>query len=230
MGGIDLAVFDMMGTTVKDDGQVTSAFKAALEQGEIPVVEEEIRERMGASKKEVIRFFVERHYGSGSSDLEKTVEHVHSDFNRSLSDYYAGAELQFIEGVEETLVRLRDRGIKVALTTGFDKVVTDTVLRSLGWPHGTISASICNDDVSQGRPAPFMIFRAMELTGVTKVSRVIVAGDSVQDLQAGINAGVRATVGVLTGVCGIEQLGEVRHTHILSGLACLPSLIENELL
>lgn len=229
MSAVDLAVFDMMGTTIEDDGQVTSAFKSALEHSGVPVAEEEIRERMGSSKKAVIRFFVERHYGSGSDNLEEKIEHIHADFNRSLGDYYAERGARPIEGVEETLSWLRERRIQVALTTGFDRVVTDAILHAVGWHDNAIDVSVCNDDVLQGRPAPFMIFRAMELTGITEVNRVIVAGDTVQDLQAGTNAGVRTVVGTLTGVCNVEQLGEVRHTHILSSLAALPVLIENEL-
>ena len=230
MSAVGLAVFDMMGTTIEDDGQVTAAFKSALEHSGVAAAEEEIRERMGASKKAVIRFFVKRHHEPESSNLEETIEHIHSDFNRSLDEYYAERRARPIEGVEETLSWLHERRIKVALTTGFDRVVTDAVLHAVGWHDDVIDASVCNDDVLQGRPAPFMIFRAMELTGITEVNQVIVAGDTVQDLQAGTNAGARATVGVLTGACNVEQLGEVRHTHILPSLARLPGLLENELL
>ena len=74
-----------------------------------------------------------------------------------------------------------------------------------------------------------MIFRAMEITGVTGVDRVLVAGDTVRDLQAGANAGVRAVVAVLTGATGSAALGRVGHTHMLSSVAELPALIEEGL-
>ena len=51
-----------------------------------------------------------------------------------------------------------------------------------------------------GRPAPYMIFRAMEAVGVTQWREVINVGDTPLDLQAGTNAGVLGVAGVLTGL------------------------------
>jgi phosphoglycolate phosphatase-like HAD superfamily hydrolase len=64
-----------------------------------------------------------------------------------------------------------------------------------------------------------MIFRAMEATGVVNVSRVLVAGDTTRDLEAGTNAGAAMVIGVLTGGQNAATLGAVRHTHILPGVA-----------
>jgi phosphoglycolate phosphatase-like HAD superfamily hydrolase len=70
-----------------------------------------------------------------------------------------------------------------------------------------------------------MIFRAMEATGVDAVARVLVAGDTVLDLQAGANAGAGFVVGVLSGGLPAETLGAVRHTHLLPGVADLGTLL-----
>ena len=91
----------------------------------------------------------------------------------------------------------------------------------------TVDAIVCTDDVAAGRPAPYMIFRAMELAGVTDVRRVLVAGDTPRDLLAGMNAGAAMVVGVATGDLTLEQLGTERHTHLLASLATLPDLIAN---
>jgi len=123
---------------------------------------------------------------------------------------------------------LHERGVKIALTTGFYRRVTEIILNAVGWRDGVIEASVCSEDVARGRPAPFMIFRAMETTGVIEVKRVMKVGDTVLDLWAGRNAGVGGVVGVLSGSQGIEQLGRVRHTHILSSVAALPALLESE--
>jgi len=81
------------------------------------------------------------------------------------------------------------------------------------------------DDVAAGRPAPYLIFQAMEATGVRDVRRVLVAGDTTRDLQAGCNAGVAAVVGVLTGGQDAAALGAEQHTHILPSVADLPALV-----
>ncbi len=223
-----LVVFDMAGTTIEHGDQVSRAFETALEKNGVPATEGEIEDRMGASKREVIRFFVERRYGDRRAASE-LVERAYSDFGRTLREYYSNGGVSPIAGAEETFAWLRGRGVKVALTTGFDRSVADTLLEAVGWGPEVIDASVCSDEAPQGRPAPFLIFRTMEQTGIVSVAQVVVVGDTALDLQAGGNAGARGVMGVLSGSHGLERLGKVRHTHILSSVADLPHLIESEL-
>ncbi len=135
-------------------------------------------------------------------------------------------------GVVETFAEPRRRGIKAALTTGFSRDIADPLLASLGWSVGpagsgsNLDAVVCGDDVAAGRPAPYMIFRAMEATGIESVSEVLVAGDTVVDLEAGMNAGAAMVVGVTTGKLGFASLGAVPHTHLLSSVAEVPALLD----
>jgi len=57
------------------------------------------------------------------------------------------------------------------------------------------------------------------------VSRVAVIGDTVLDLQAGMNARAGWVVGVLTGAHPIEMLGATPHTHLLTSIAGPPALL-----
>ena len=75
-----------------------------------------------------------------------------------------------------------------------------------------------------GRPAPFMIFHSMEQTRVTDVRRVAVVGDTVLDLEAGLNAGAAYRIGVLTGAHDRATLERAPHTHIVTSVAALPDL------
>ena len=83
------------------------------------------------------------------------------------------------------------------------------------------------DDVTASRPAPYMIFRAMELAAVRGVDRVLAAGDTPNDLAAGRNAGVRYVVAVTTGATPAAELGRHRHTHLLESVADLPALLRS---
>ena len=56
------------------------------------------------------------------------------------------------------------------------------------------------------------------------VARALVGGDTVRDLQAGVNAGA-PLVGVLTGGHDAATLGAVRHTHLLPGVKDIPALV-----
>ena len=198
---IDLAVFDIAGTTVQEHGLVYEALREATGV-------EDVDAYMGADKREAIKAL-------GCDDVEA----VHDDFRRRLNEKYDARPPQPIEGVPELFARLRADGVKIALTTGFDRAITDSVLERVGFNGDTIDAVICADDVPQGRPAPYMVFRAMELTGVTDVSKVLVAGDTPLDIGAGTNAGAAYVVGVLSGGVPPETLGTHRHTHILPSVA-----------
>ena len=133
------------------------------------------------------------------------------------------SEAQPVVGAAESFAWLRGRGIKLALNTGFDRDITTLLIDALGW-RDMAEAVICNDDVSQGRPAPYMIFRAMELTGTMDVRHVLNVGDTVSDLQAAHNAGVGLSVGVLSGAHTREQLAQEPHDCLIDSVAALPGL------
>jgi len=99
------------------------------------------------------------------------------------------------------------------------------LLTALGWVAHTVDAIVCGDDVPQGRPAPYLIFRCMEATGAVSVGRVANVGDTALDLRAGHNARVRFNVGVLSGAHGRDLLAAEPRTHLLASVADLPALL-----
>jgi phosphonatase-like hydrolase len=231
MRAIDLVVFDMAGTTVEDEGQVRDAFRGALAEQGIALDDGALQAWRGASKREALRHLIEGRFGRDDADNARRVELAYGAFRQRLERSYAEGGARAVAGSGATFAWLHERGIQVALTTGFYRQVTDILLRALGWQPGVdFDACVCSDEVARGRPAPYMIFRAMEATGVVDVRRVIVVGDTALDLQAGTNAGVRGVVGVLSGSQTVEQLGRVAHTHLIAGVADLPGLVESAFL
>lgn len=222
---LELVVFDMAGTTIVDSGQVIAAFTAALSASQVSATEEEIQSWRGASKREVLRHFVERQFGRDDPDNAKRIERAYAEFRRCLERAYRTQGARAIDGADKAFAWLRERGVRIALTTGFYRQVTDIILEAVGWSPDVVDGTVCSDEVPQGRPAPYLIFRAMELTGAIDVRRVVKVGDTALDLMAGTNAGARGVVGVLSGSQTVEQLGSVEHTHIISSVADLPRLL-----
>jgi len=161
---------------------------------------------------------------SAAAPSEEQVEKIHGDFHDRLWHQFEADGLQVIAGVQETFAWLRSRGVRLAFNTGFDRDLADQILRTLKWEQGMVDAVVCGDEMSQGRPAPFMIFRAMEQVGVVNVRQVAVVGDTTLDLEAGWNAGVRHIVGVLSGAHSRERLSQAPHTGIVGSVADLPGL------
>jgi phosphonatase-like hydrolase len=225
MSTLDLVVFDMAGTTIQDDGQVLSAFIDALAEGGIEVSEQDLSRWRGASKREVVRVFVERQYGPAAAGNVERVENIYATFRNLLETNFAKRGARPVAGAAETFAWLRDSGVKIALTTGFYRKVTDLILDAVAWHQDVIDASVSSDEVSRGRPAPYMIFRAMEATRATDVHRVAKVGDTALDLIAGSNAGALGVVGVLSGSQSLDQLSAATHTHMIPSVAELPSLL-----
>jgi len=222
---IRLVIFDVAGTIIEDHGEVLSCFATALRKNNIRAAEEELHEWKGASKRDVIKHFVEAQTVRGKGPSGDLVNRTYNEFRHMLEERYRTAGVVPIPGAETTFRWLRRRGISVACTTGFYREISDLVLSQLGW-SALLSNNVCSTDVPMGRPAPFMIFRAMENARVTDVAQVINVGDTPLDLQAGANAGVRGIIGVLTGTTRKERLEKKQHTHIVSSVAELPSILQ----
>ena len=221
---IELVVLDMAGTTIEEGGAVYVALRETVLTSGGTLDSDDVAPWMGADKRQAIRALTVAS-GRPSPD-DATVERLYDDFVERLLVVYRDRPPTPIPGVLDAFATLRASGVKVALTTGFSADVHGPLLAALGWNvPDTVDAIVCTDDVAAGRPAPYMIFRAMELAGVSDVRRVLVAGDTPRDLLAGMNAGAAMVVGVATGDLTLEQLGTERHTHLLASLATLPELI-----
>ena len=224
----DLAVLDMAGTTVDEGGLVYEVLDACVADAVgRPVPADLLARWKGTGKREAIAGLLA---ALGADDSAGTVDKVYDDFEVRLLSAYRTTPPLPLPGVPEALAELRARGVKVALQTGYAADVAAAILDGLGWTVGptaqdTVDALVTSDQVAASRPAPYLVFRCLEATGTLDVSRVLVAGDTPNDLGAGMNAGAGFVVGVLTGSFDAAALGRCRHTHLLASVAELPELL-----
>jgi phosphonatase-like hydrolase len=219
-----LAALDMAGTTVDEGGLVYSALEAAVAEAVGgPVPAELVRQWKGTSKEEAIAGLLR---ATGSDDSRPRVLKVYEVFAARLEEAYGTTPPAPVPGVPEVFRTLRRAGVKVALQTGYAAPVANSIMAGLGWTIGeTVDALVTSDTVAASRPAPYLIFHAMEATGVTDVRLVLTAGDTPNDLGAGMNAGASFVVGVTTGSFTRAQLEAEPHTHVLDSVAALPALL-----
>lgn len=221
---LDLVAFDMAGTTIQDRGEVVRAFLDAFARNGVIAREDEIEPWRGAAKHAVFDHFIRRQFGDGGETSRAKADAAYRDFHTILRERYAADGVAVIPGAEAAFSWLRANGVKVALMTGFDRDIASILLDAAGW-RDQVDAVVTSDDVKLGRPAPYLIFHAMEATGVQDVRKVAVVGDTANDLLAGTRAGVAGVIGVLTGSQGIGRLGVEGHSHILASVAGLPELL-----
>ena len=222
---IKLVVLDVGGTIIEDRGDVPEELRKALANHGVGSTPTEIAKWRGAAKREIIRHFVELQSPPPNIDRNKLTGAIYDEFTANLIAIYRSVPP--IAGAEDAIRQMRKSGYLVATTTGFDRAICTSIFRRLGWEQH-FAASICSDDVALGRPAPYMLFHAMEAARVQNVAEVMAVGDTPLDLQAGNNAGVRGVVGVLSGAGTAETLGRERHTDIIASVAKLPALLASK--
>jgi phosphonatase-like hydrolase len=222
---IRLASLDMAGTTIDEGGAVYTVLRDAVERATGRDVPDDLLSRWsGTDKREAIVGILR---GIGE-DLAQT-DAIFTAFSDDLTAAYESEPPVLLPGVAETVEQLRARGAKVGLQTGYRLEVAQSLLDVVGWKVGRdIDALATAEDVTASRPAPYLIFRTMEATGVVDVREVLVAGDTVNDVTAGTRAGARFVVGVLTGAHTVAELGAARHTHLLASVADVPALLDSE--
>jgi phosphonatase-like hydrolase len=222
---IQLAVFDLAGTTVNDPDGVSQCLRASLQAVGVDVDRAAVNAVMGLPKPEAIRRLLEDH--PAAADLLPRVEAIHDDFvGRMIRFYQSDPSVFEISGTSAVFSRLREAGIQVAVNTGFGRDITAVLLDRLGWERrGLLQASVTSDEVPRGRPYPDMIQHLMRRLGVADARQVIKVGDTPADLQEGTNAGCALVIGVTRGSHSREQLDAQPHTHLVDSVAEVPGLL-----
>src|SRR5260221_1883543 len=181
-----LVVTDLMGTTLRDDGAVLPAYQAAFAECSIPFTEEELAARRGAHKLSLFTEFASQKYPA--DEAAKVASSALEIFEKHLRRFLATGGGIPIAGAEDTITRLRKAGIRVALTSGFDRGLIADIVAHCGWAD-LFDAIVYPDEVPAGRPAPYLIFQAMQKTLVQPVGRGAAVGGTALDLQGRTNAG-----------------------------------------
>lgn len=220
---IDLIVFDLAGTTVKENFDVQRTLKDSFANIGQEITIEQASLVMGIPKPIAIRQLLESNGKASVSD--DLIRSIHADFVKKMISFYEKDQtVEENQGVSETFRQLKALGIKVFVDTGFDRPIVDTLLSRMGWEKNhLIDGSVTSDEVAHGRPHPDLIFRAMELASVNDARRVAKVGDTLSDLGEGVAAGCGWVIGITSGAFTRQQLAAVPHTHLIDSI---PELLE----
>ena len=218
--GIAMVALDIAGTSIDEGGAVYVALCSAVEShtGK-PIPDDQFDRWKGTGKRQAIAGLL------GHAPVDE-IDAVESDFTHRLLDAYRSAPPVPLPGIVDAFAVLRDHNVKIVLQTGYSRAIASPLLEQVDWRVGRdIDAVITSDMVQASRPAPYLIFHAMEAVDVQGVSQVLVAGDTPNDLRAGASAGVRYVAGVLTGAHDAATLRREPHTHILTSAATIPEVL-----
>jgi phosphonoacetaldehyde hydrolase len=205
-GRLQAAILDWAGTTVDFGCQAPVVVLLEIFAARhVPITVAEARRSMGLLKKDQIRAICSgpemqerwaRRYGCPPA--ENDVEGLFADFiPRQLSCLAMHAEL--IPGAAEAVERFRSRGMKVGSTTGYTRPMLEMLLGRAEAQGYRPDASVCPDDVGAGRPMPWMCYENAIRLKVFPLEACVKIGDTVSDVQEGLNAGMWTLAVVATG-------------------------------
>jgi phosphonoacetaldehyde hydrolase len=201
-GPVKAVILDWAGTTV-DHGSLAPVrvLQQVFAKRGVPISEEEARRDMGVLKIDHIRKIIFSESVSarwvkaiGRDPTEADVEKLFANFLPLQLECLVKYST-VIDGVAETVARLRKRGIKIGSTTGYTRAMLEMVLPAAAAQGYQPDCAITPDDVGAGRPHPWMIFANAIRMQVEPLEAIVKIGDTPVDIEEGLRAGVW-TIGV----------------------------------
>jgi len=230
---IRAVIFDWAGTTV-DRGSLAPVrtLERVFGDAGVPILEEEARRDMGIAKREHIAAILSIPRVRAAWE-EKRGRAVLPDDADALYERFIPLQFaclkefsQVLPGVPEVTAELRRRGIKIGSTTGYTRAMLDVLVEQAAEQGYAPDCSFSPEDAGAGRPHPFMIYAAAIKMQVYPMKAIVKVGDTVSDIQEGLNAGCW-TVGVAaTGNSTREVLQEAGAHYVVDSVADLPMILD----
>src|ERR671911_2990737 len=182
---VKVVVLDVDGTLMDTNYLHVEAWARAFEEGGHRLPRVQIHKQIGKGSNLLIGEFVE-----DEETMEK-IEELHSELYGELQKH--GHPLP---GAKELISSLPERGYEVWFVTSAKDEELEHHMQFLE-AEGRISGVVNSSDVENPKPAPDIFEEALRRAG-SSPDETISVGDSIWDVQAANEAGVR-TVGVLSG-------------------------------
>jgi phosphonatase-like hydrolase len=222
---IKMVVFDMAGTTVNEDNVVYKTLRKAInEAGYSFTLDEVLAEGAGKEKLQAIKSILATYAGNNNEELANK---IYDSFIVQLGEAYASANILPCENSVKLFAALKERQILTVLNTGYNRETAQSLIDKLGWKKGVHYDSLVTaTDVPKNRPNPDMIIFAMDQFGITDGHQVIKVGDSIIDIEEGVNAGCIYSIGITTGAHTFEQLSSAGPSFIINDLLELLPILD----
>lgn len=201
-GPVRAVVLDWAGTAVDYGCRGPAAvFVEAFARFGVAVTFAEARRFMGLAKKEHLR----RMCALPEVTARWAAAHARTPGEEAVEALYAATEplmvaavvrhAEPVPGLLSAVAAWRARGIKIGTTTGYSRPMLEALAPAARkWGYAP-DAAVCSSDVAAGRPYPWMCYRNAILLEVYPLEAMVKIGDTVSDIEEGLNAGMW-TIGV----------------------------------
>jgi HAD superfamily hydrolase (TIGR01509 family) len=176
---------DIDGTLMDTNYLHIEAWAQAFEEVGARPPRARIHHEVGKGSEKLITAFVE------DDQKAERVSELHSEYYGKLQE--RGHPLP---GARELIASLVERGYEVWMATSAEPEELEHHMQELG-AEGNIAGVVSSDEAEESKPAPDIVGVALERAGASHEEAVAV-GDSIWDIEATKEAGVRAAA-VMTG-------------------------------
>lgn len=207
---------DLDGTLVDSAEDIRAALNAALAESRLRALTlAEIKSMIGDGSPALVARALAR--TGGADDLAETL------LARYVARYEANVAVntKAYPGVAETLARLKDRGLKLAVVTNKLHAATIRLLPAIGLLE-MFDVVIGGDSTSRRKPYPDPILAALHALK-TDAAEAVMVGDNYHDIQAAKAAGVRAFA--VTYGYSHKPHAELGADQLLQSFSCLETVL-----
>ncbi len=196
-GGVQAVILDWSGTLA--DAYVIApavVFVEVFEKQGVPISMEEARGPMGLRKDLHIKALTEDPVIAERWKEIKGKYPDQSDVDAMFEDFVP-AQLDCLKkyttllpGVKDAMLGLQAQGIKLGASTGFTRAMVDILHADCQKQGLTLDATVAGDEVIHGaRPAPHMVYKNLDLLGISEIRSVVKCDDTVSGVGEALNAG-----------------------------------------
>lgn len=205
-GSLRAAIFDWAGTTIDYGSRAPAGvFVEVFNNRGVPITIEQARGPMGMHKRDHIATLLElptiaekwrevHGHKPGDADIQSLYDELVPMQIACLRDY-----AQLIPGALDAAAACRARGMKVGANTGYNREMANIVLEEAARQGYLPDASANVDDVPAGRPHPYMCYLLAVRLEVYPMSALVKVGDTIPDIDEGLNAGMWTVAVAKTG-------------------------------
>jgi phosphonoacetaldehyde hydrolase len=195
-GKVQAAMLDWAGTTV-DFGSFapTAVFIRLFAERGVTITAADARSGMGLMKKDHLQAILARPSVAAAWEAQHGAPASDADID-SLFEAFVPMQIEVVKdyaepipGCLQAIEELRKRGIKIGSTTGYIRAMMDALMPAAAEKGYAPDATVCPDEVPNGRPYPWMVYQNMMNLNVFPVEAVVKVGDTLADIEEGLNAG-----------------------------------------
>jgi len=186
----DLVMFDLDGTLIETAPEIMDAVNDTLRHFDLPeVTQQQVNDWIGHGTRELL---IQALAFTGRTDVaavraSESLAAIAAEFDKNYQSR-CGTRSHLYPQVRETLVALRERGIKLAVVTNKEGRYTATVLDAHQLTP-LLDRVVSGDTMPAKKPDPAGIHSCLAQFGVA-ASRALFVGDSSIDVATARNAGV----------------------------------------